>query len=326
MSRDIGHGASTSVRYAYLVADRTYLTLESAKADLDALAAIRPHALISESEAQLAISVSKEDDEIVSSLVAAGAAILVVAKLHLTAFAESFGQRQFFFRPDSGRLVACQICAPVVLSFFLLHADGALAGHLMRDVHRLVVANEKLEVLEIQANEDRMSGSLLFAQTGAEPDGDLKFPPSSPKDLTWLQTFCPFNSDDEAREGLGQFPHLDEAFLTKLGDFERRLCARKIARAEKKYLLDQGPYPALEDRLVRAATECGYLDELVFPRFVRAFLILGEDFLRSREYFRCGPDQHFSDALASMRFAMDEVGFRIRRIDRFGGNGSGTTP
>lgn len=45
-----------------------------------------------------------------------------------------FGERQYYFHASTGHLLSYQICAPLILIFFLLNAGEALAAHLTRDL------------------------------------------------------------------------------------------------------------------------------------------------------------------------------------------------
>jgi hypothetical protein len=312
---------------AFLVADTTHL----APPDLAALQRLPDFAdalPIGDVQQQLAIPVAREDEDIMRALISAGTASYIVTTMSPKVFAERFGALHYYFHPRTGRLESYSLCIPMILAFFLANAAPALAQHVMHGMQAVVARGYADTIWQAELIETRYQFRLISPNAAALPDDiilpvDQRQPIQTIEDpADWVRNACILQPAHEAQQDFGAFPELTPAFITAFETFQRRLCVRQLAQAEKPYLKD--PFSTdLEDRLLVTARHCGYWHDLPFASFAYAFLILGQnDLVNNSANFTCNtqPDPHPGQALFDIDMVRQDAANRRRNLELYGPN------
>lgn len=279
-------------------------------------------------EALALVALRSSDFAAFGDLLRGGAASLISSRQHPEVLARDLGQRHYYFHPGTGRLLSYAICVPVIMAFFLANATPALAQHLTERVERIVAKG--YAGVYVEAQRDTLGIEIRLAQPMAAAQWDQEIVLASEhaeqsveavRDSQWVLRSCPLIDTTEAEAAYGSFPELTPEFIAAFERFQRRLCLRRLAEAEKAYL--ERPFDAsLEARLLSKAKSCGYWDDLSFSSFAYSYLILGEADLSENQNFVCDPDTHPGRALFNLELPRKDADFRKRNIDRFGAKDS----
>ncbi|WP_342078783.1 hypothetical protein [Yoonia sp. SS1-5] len=307
----------------FVVADLSMMD-DAGQQSITTLARFGDHAKVGDVDTTVSVPVDQDDADSIRQLVFDGHALLVNTHMDARAFADRLGTRQYYFHPATGKLGSYQLAIPMIMTFFLMHADPGLAAHLMTPGDHIIARGYQETVFRFDRTAEALTAQIL---TPRVPDAlhqelvvpvDLQqAPPSDIASADWVVHSCALTDVAEATESYTNFPELTPEFVAAFETFQRRLCVRQLAKQEAEFLR-QPLVPTVETALLDMARRCGYWDDTPFSSFAYSFLILGQEGLSDSPNFRCDADQHPARALFNIEMPRIDATNRKRNIARYG--------
>jgi len=307
----------------FVVADLSILD-GAEKENIATLSNFADHAKVGEVDTMVSVPVDQDDAERVRQLVADGHALLVNTHMDAETFANNLGRRQYYFHPETGKLGAYQLAIPLIMTFFLMHANPSLAAHLMAPGDHIISRGYHETIFRFDRTPDELSAQILTPRTPDVLHQELVVPiemqeagNSNIASADWVVHSGVLTNVEKATETYTNFPELTPEFISAFEVFQRRLCVRQLAKEEAGFL-SEPLVPSVESALLDRARRCGYWDELPFSSFAYSFLILGQEGLYDSPNFLCDADQHSARALFNIEMPRIDATNRKRNIVKFG--------
>lgn len=307
----------------FVVADLSTMD-DAGQESIATLTHFADHAKVGDVATTVSVPVDQNDADRIRQLVRDGHAMLVNTHMDADTFADRLGTRQYYFHPETGKIGSYQLAIPMIMSFFLMHAEPSLAAHLMTPGDHIIARGYQETVFRFDRTADALNAQILtprapdvLHQELVVPVEMQDMPDSNIEAADWVVHSCALTDVAVATETYADFPELTPAFIAAFEMFQRRLCVRKLAKQESRFLREP-LVPSVENALLDMARRCGYWHDVPFSSFAYSYLILGQETLSDSPNFQCDADQHPARAVFNIEMPRIDATNRKNNIVRFG--------